>query len=150
MNHLPPTGPPCRLTQCPIKSVIRQCQGWEVAGRSPVFLLNGGPLVQAYRKVFGSFLALAAAVLTFGNWRQSPLHRRVCGPDTPYPYNVRWMIEGKRTIDNWPARLCGCTPPPGYSDREERARIVARAESLRQKQPDRLDDIWRDTAYCLR
>jgi hypothetical protein len=70
-------------------------------------------------KVFGSVLGLVVAVLAFGNWKQSPLHRHVCGPETPYAYNLRWLLNGRRTIDNWPAKLCGCTPPPGFAEHEE-------------------------------
>jgi hypothetical protein len=35
-------------------------------------------------KVLGSVLVVAAAVLAFGNWRSSSLHRYVCGSDLPY------------------------------------------------------------------
>jgi hypothetical protein len=43
--------------------------------------------MRPHGKVCGALLGVAAAVLAFGTWKQSPLHRRVCGPDTPYPYN---------------------------------------------------------------
>jgi len=87
-------------------------------------------------KVVGALFGLVAAVIVFGNWKQSSLHRYVCGPQTPYPYNLRWMVNGYREIDNWPAKLCGCTPPPGYTAEDEWRRILARAERLRKDQPE--------------
>lgn len=69
-------------------------------------------------KAGGSLLAVAVAVLAFGNWKSSPLHRYMCGSNAPYTSNIRWLVEGPRTIDNWPARLCNCTPPQGFAEHE--------------------------------
>ena len=41
--------------------------------------------MRRFMKVAGALLAVIAAVIAFGNWKQSPLHRYVCGPQTPYP-----------------------------------------------------------------
>ena len=72
--------------------------------------------MRLWLKVIGSVVISAAAVLAVGNWKQSPLHRYVCGSETPF--NVPRLLERHRAIDNWPAKLCGCTPPPGFAVRE--------------------------------
>ena len=86
--------------------------------------------------VLGASLTVVAAVIVFGNWKLSPLHRYVCGPQTPYPYNLQWMMNGYREIDSWPATLCGCTPPPGYTAEDEWQRTLARADRFRKDQPE--------------
>ena len=63
------------------------------------------------------FLA-GAAGLAFARWRESPLHIHVCGPNRPYTQNIRWIIEGRRVMEGLPAKICGCTPPPGFLEHE--------------------------------
>lgn len=92
-------------------------------------------------KVVGALLGVVAALTLFGNWKQSPLHRYVCGPQTPYPYNLRWMMNGYREIDNWPARFCGCKPPPGYTAEDEWQRILARTDRVWKEQPESMRQL---------
>ena len=73
-----------------------------------------------FMKASGALVGLVGAVIAFGTWKRSPLHTHVCGSDAPYSYNIRWLIEGAHTIDNWPARLCGCKPAPGYAEHQAR------------------------------
>ncbi len=54
--------------------------------------------MRQFMKASGAVVGLVAAVIAFGNWKQSALHTRVCGSDAPYSYNVRWLIEGARTL----------------------------------------------------
>ena len=72
-------------------------------------------------RVGGPLLCVVAGVLSYGNWKSSALHRYVCGSDAPYPLNMMWLLHGESTIDNWPARLCGFTPPPGWAEYKAKA-----------------------------
>jgi len=70
---------------------------------------------------FGVVLCIVAGAFALANWTGTRLHRYVCGSDAPFTENMMWLLYGERTIDNWPARLCGCTPPPGYAEFKAKA-----------------------------
>jgi hypothetical protein len=74
-------------------------------------------------KVGVVLLCVVAGVLGYGNRKRSALHRYVCGSDSPYPLNMMWLLYGESTIDNWPARLCGCKPPPGWAEYKAKAQL---------------------------
>lgn len=61
-------------------------------------------------------LALVAATLGMGfaRWTGSPLHIHVCGPNSAL--NMRWIVYGSRSNDNWSAKLCGCEVPDAFAD----------------------------------
>jgi hypothetical protein len=67
-------------------------------------------------KVGASIFCVIAGAFAYGNWKGSALHHYVCGSDAPFDENMMWILYGERVIDNLPARLCGCEPPPGYAE----------------------------------
>jgi len=72
-------------------------------------------------KLGAALSCVAAGLLIYGNLKGSALHRYVCGSDAPFTENMMWLLYGERTIDNLPARLCGCAPPPGYAEFKAKA-----------------------------
>ena len=72
-------------------------------------------------KLGAALSCVAAGLLIYGNLKGSALHRYVCGSDAPFTENMMWLLYGERTIDNLPARLCGCKPPPGYAEYKVKA-----------------------------
>lgn len=71
-------------------------------------------MMRPWLKVFGGLAIVASAVFAFANWRSSPLHHRVCGPNSSA--NIRWLVYGRLTNDNWRAKLCGCEVPADVAD----------------------------------
>ena len=69
----------------------------------------------------GVVLSVFAGTFAYANWNSSALHRHVCGSDAPFTENMMWLLHGERVIDNWPARLSGCKPPPGYAEYKAKA-----------------------------
>jgi hypothetical protein len=54
------------------------------------------------------------AVIAFGRWKDSPLHLRVCGPNSRV--NVRWILYGRRANDNLEAKVFACEMPAGFAE----------------------------------
>jgi hypothetical protein len=73
-----------------------------------------GQMMRRWLKVSGGLAIVASAVFAFANWRSSPLHHRVCGPNSSA--NLRWMVYGRRANDDWPAKLCGCEIPADVAE----------------------------------
>jgi len=62
----------------------------------------------------GALISLVALVIAFGNWKGSPLHTRVCGPNSAL--NMHWVVNGRLANDDWSAKLCGCEVPDAFAD----------------------------------
>ena len=66
----------------------------------------------------GSVFVAGTVAFAFARWSESPLHIHVCGPNRTYTQNIRWIIEGRSVMEGLAAKICGCTPPPGFLEHE--------------------------------
>jgi len=92
-----------------------RCMLLKMAVQLWIFCLEGsGFTMRLGMKMSVSVLAVAIAAITFARWKESPLHIRVCGPNSSS--NLRWLLYGSRANDNWSAKLCGCVVPDVFAE----------------------------------
>jgi hypothetical protein len=70
--------------------------------------------MRRWSRASGGLVIMVSAVFLFANWKSSPLHLRVCGPDSSG--NLRWFVNGRLANDNWPAKFCGCEVPAVFAE----------------------------------
>lgn len=67
------------------------------------FLRLKGTSTRRWLKVSGALVIVAAAAFSFANWKFSPLHVRVCGPNNSQ--NLRWLVNGRRANGSGTGRV---------------------------------------------